>query len=173
MKKILFLAAVATVCACGGRSNEVKELTIEEQVEAVLTQYFETKALDCSVVSVQCIDTLYEAMPKDDPVFLRYMKKHDDREKMRQIRRLSGHREFKDYTYVDSAIAYMRSYRGPIEALVYKCIVRSSSYEMKKDLEDALYLVDTTRTQVRVVDGNYLERLEQNMKDYEDLMRVL
>lgn len=169
MKKILFLAAVATVCACGGRSNEVKELTIEEQVETVLTQYFETKALDCSVVSVQCIDTLYEAMPEDDPVFLRYMKKHGDRE----IRRLSGHLEFKDYTYVDSALAYKRSYRGPIEAFVYKCIVRSSSYEMKKDLEGALYLVDTTRTQIRVVDGNYLERLEQKVKDFEDLMRVL
>jgi len=161
MRKFYLLVAALAVCACGGGSHEAKELTPEEQVASAFTKYFEVKALDCSVVSVQCLDTLYEAMPEDDPVFLRYMKEHDDREKYRQIRRLHGPVPPKDFTYRDSAILYRRNYKGPIESYLYKCVVRSDSYDLKKDVESACYLIDSTHTQViSAVGSDYLEVLE-------------
>lgn len=155
MKKILFLAAVATVCACGGRSNEVKELTIEEQVEAVLTHYFETKAIDCSVVSVQCVDTLYGAMPEDDPHYLALAAKRDslkaisDNSKALSLRSGYNQSESLRKKAINDKVAvwdaetemvdYKIDYKGTIEAYLYSVIVKSDSYELKKDVEKLWY----------------------------------
>ena len=170
MKKIILILAVVSINACGSGPKEAKKLTPEEQVAAALTKYFEAKALDCSVASVHCIDTLYEAMPEDDPVFSRYLKEHDDREKKRQLRRLHGPVDPMDRTYLDSAIIYRRNYKGPVESYLYKCVVRSESYELKKDVEGVLYLIDTSRAQVmRAVESDYLEVLE-NMRYIDDML---
>lgn len=171
MKKIILTIAVVTIYACGSGPKEAKELTPDEQAAAAMTKYFETKALDCSVASVHCIDTLYEAMPEDDPVFSRYMKEHDDREKKRQLRRLHGPVAPMDRTYLDSAIMYRRNYQGAPILYIYECVVRSNSYDMKKDLEGVRYCIDTAFSSVHEIPANYRELLDM-VREAEDFSLV-
>jgi hypothetical protein len=169
MKNFYLLIAAIIVCACGGESHNSEEPTVEEKVASALAKYFETQALDCSVVSVECLDTLYEAMPKNDPIYVELMHKSDSAGKAELEETL---RNMKKENYImhttlgassaywNVAMEYKRQYKGPVESYVYRCIVKSSSYELKKDVEGLLYLVDTAYTKVVSVPIDYIELRE-------------
>lgn len=167
MRRLVFLLLVAvTVCSCSGAGNG-KEKTSDEKVADLLRAYFEKQALDCSVASVHAIDTLYEPMPKDDPVYVELMHKGDSASAaeiaavMEDIRagRITGPMDphNNSYRFFEEARNYRAQYKGAIESYVYRCIVKSSSYELKKDVEGRLYLVDSAYTKVAPVPKEYIE----------------
>ena len=170
MRRLVLLCLVlASICSCGGAGNG-KEKTPDEKVADLLRAYFEKQALDCSVASVHAVDTLYEPMPEDDPVYVELMHKSDSASAaeiaavMDDIRngRVTGPMDPHNNSlhFIEEAMLYKREYKGPVDSYVYRCIVKSSSYDLKKDVEGRLYLVDSAYTKVTPVPKEYIELRE-------------
>ena len=175
--------AVIALFSCGPQQPR----TQNEIVMDLFSQQFDSLAYDCEVVSVALIDTLFAKMPKDDPCYLELTAKRDSLQKVsdaswekwrRSHNRSTNSTLYKKFTGASDAVfntekeikAYMRNYRASIDVYVYKIIVKSDSYELKRDVEGALYLVDTSLTRVRAVPSDYLEQLEEQRELEEFLL---
>lgn len=169
MKKfIVGLTAALVLVACAGGDSGVKSQ--DEIVSGLITQYFEKKALDCSLVSLQTIDTLYRLIPEDDSVFLA-LKSHCDEVRREMDAALDSRRDLSDTSWYNTfyeydqarskLLQYYDSYQGPILGYAYKCIVKSDIYELKKEVEDYIFVTDPELTRVSACPSNILQQLQQ------------
>ena len=183
MRRLVLLTAVIALFSCGPQQPR----TQNEIVTDLFGQQFDSLAYDCKVVSVALIDTLFAKMPKNDPHYLELIAKRDSLQKVsdaawkkwiRSHDRSLNSTIYKKFTDASDAVSntekeikgYMRNYRASIDVYVYKIIVKSDSYELKRDVEGALYLVDTSLTRVRAVPSDYLEQLEEQRELEEFLL---
>lgn len=182
MRRLVLLTAVIALFSCGPQQPR----TQNEIVTDLFGQQFDSLAYDCEVVSVALIDTLFAKMPKNDPHYLELIAKRDSLQKVsdaalkkwiRSHDRSLNSTIYKKFTDASDAVSntekeikgYMRNYRASIDVYVYKIIVKSDSYELKRDVEEALYLIDTSLTRVRAVPSDYLDQLER-LRELEEFM---
>ena len=179
MKKIILILLAVIACSCDAQKDKK---TQDEIVADLISHQFDSLAFNCEVVSVALVDSIFAKMPKDDSIY---------REMEMELERLSNIRSERLNDYIlsdemesfesilntlpstDSIVTAMRNYkknyRGPLEKYVYRIIVQSDSYELKKDVEGYLYLIDTTLTRVRAVPSDYL-RLLETISEREDFL---
>lgn len=158
---VFFCLAVLSVCSCGRSGMQ----TPQERVEALFREYFKEAALDCRLVSVHAVDTLYAMMPADDSVYLELMHKSDSASQAERYVETGGVRRFAEKcegapssVFRQQALEYRKNYKGALEAYVYRCAVESSNYELKKDVEALVYLVEPDLSRFRPVPQSYLDQ---------------
>lgn len=179
MKKYIILLALAAILnSCGEGQN--KPMTQDDIVANVIRHQFDSLALNCELISLTQVDTLFKSMPDDDSVYLALA---NERERICGLilERFDKYKWGSEPTSdsdlwdsipdADSVLALMReykmNYKGPLEWHVYQVIVKSDSYELKKDIESRLYLVNPTLTRVHAVTPQYLQ-LREKSKNLED-----
>lgn len=166
---------VIALCSCGSKGSR----TQGEVVTDLISHQFDSLAYNCEVVSVVLVDTLFGNMPANDSTYMAMEKEYTRLSNLRSKLiddYVSGKRkrfELDELPSTDSILVqmrnYKRGYKGPLEAYVYKIIVKSDSYDLKKDVEGFLYLIDTTLTRVRAVPSDYIEQLER-LRELEEFM---
>lgn len=162
MRRLVFLClAVLSVCSCGRSGKQ----TPQERVGALFREYFKEAALDCRLVSVHAVDTLYALMPADDSVYLELMHRSDSASQAERYVETGGVRRFAEKregapssVFRQQALEYRKNYKGELEAYVYRCVVESSNYELKKDVEALVYLVEPDLSRFRPVPQSYLDQ---------------
>lgn len=163
MRRLVFLClAVLALCSCGRSGNQAPQ----ERVEGLFREYFKEAALDCRLVSVRAVDTLYAMMPADDSVYLELMHKSDSASRAELevyisegVPRFPEKREgAPSSVFRQQAQDYRKNYKGELEAYVFRCVVESSNYELKKDVEGLVYLVAPDLSRFRPVPPDYLDQ---------------
>lgn len=160
MKKFLYtIFAAALLASCAK--------TQDERVADLISHRFDSLALNCELVSVALVDTIYQQMPATDPVYLRTIEICDSlrREELRSNRYL--HTDPINPQTVDAIsrlVEYMDQYEAPVEFYMYSVIVRSDEHEVKKEVESVVYLVDPDLRGVRTAPINYQD-IRQKAQD--------
>ena len=177
MKRIFFFLFVAgALSSCAPRTHV-------DKTRELLTDYFDSLALDLKIASLQVVDTIYTEMPADDSTYaammdeLKSIEDQQDRFMRENKNPFSDPKmdEFWEQERIveDRAKEYKYSYEGDLVGYAYEIIVKSDNLDLKKEAESKWFIINPEGTKITIKDANFqeIERLEAETAEINRLLK--
>lgn len=154
-------------------------MTPEEQVIEVLTDYFESQALDCSIASIHLCDTIREPFTRKNPEYQILQRQLDSLNKLlleaitRKNKTARDRLEKETYSLLEAQRQIRDEWVGKPLYYTYRVIVKCSDYQMKMDIEDYLYKISLDYSELIGLTTPELLEYEQNREDLEEMNKLL